>query len=130
GSGTVSIANLLHSPRMTELLRRFRRDFDNIIVDSPPMPQLSDARVLGRVADAVILVMRAGHTTRDAALAAAQRFAEAGTPLLGTILNDWNPKITPGYGYYSHYSSYYQHYSGSDTQSPSEPQPPSDPTTE
>jgi len=119
GSGTVSIANLLHSPRMTELLGRLRREFDNIMIDSPPMPQLSDARVLGRVADAVILVMRAGHTTRDAALAAAQRFGEDGTPVLGTVLNDWNPKINTGYGYYSHYSNYYQYYNHSrpDTQS-------------
>ena len=53
GPATVSIANLLHSPRMTELLRRLRRDFDNILVDSPPMQQLSDARVLGRLADGV-----------------------------------------------------------------------------
>jgi len=130
GSGAISIANLLHSPRMTELLGRLRREFDNIMIDSPPMPQISDARVLGRVADAVILVMRAGHTTRDAALAAAQRFGEDGTPVLGTVLNDWNPKINTGYGYYSHYSNYYQYYNHSrpdtqssldDTESPNDP---------
>ncbi len=121
-SGTLSIANLLHSPRMTEMLGRLRHDFDNIIIDSPPMPQISDARVLGRLADGVILVIRAGHTTRDTALAAAQRLAEDGTPLLGTILNDWNPKISTGYGYYdTSYYHYYHHGNGSDTESPNDP---------
>ena len=53
------------------------------------------ARVLGRMADRVILVVRAGQTTRAAALAAHQRFSEDGTKVLGTILNDWNPKHSP-----------------------------------
>ena len=75
---------------MGELMQRLRRDFDNVLIDSPPMGQISDARVLGRLADSVILVLRAGRTTRDAALAATQRFAEDGTPVLGTILNDWD----------------------------------------
>ena len=84
-----------------------------VIIDTPPMLQMPDARVVARSADAVILVARAHQTTRDAALAARQRFAEDGTKLLGTILNDWNPKDSPS-GYYGYYSSYgykgYSHY--------------------
>jgi Mrp family chromosome partitioning ATPase len=56
--------------------------------------------------DRVVLVMRAGKTTRAAAQAACQRFAEDGTRLLGTILNDWNPKRSPN-GYYGNYNGYY-----------------------
>ncbi len=105
-------SNLLYSPRMPELLQRLRLKFDTILIDSPPMLQIPDARVLGRLADAVILVIRAAHTTRDAAQAARQRFAEDGTPILGTILNDWNPKRAAGYGYYRYYRyyDYYRHY--------------------
>jgi len=109
GPGTVSIANLLYSPRMPELLSRFRREFDTVLIDTPPMLQISDARVLGRLADGVVLVLKAGATTRDMALAASQRFVEDGTPVLGTILNQWNPATTTGYGYYS---GYYQYYGG------------------
>jgi Mrp family chromosome partitioning ATPase len=56
----------------------------------------------------VILVTRAGKTTRDAALAARQRFNEDNTRVLGTILNYWDPRRTPGgyYGYYKGYSYY------------------------
>jgi capsular exopolysaccharide synthesis family protein len=107
GPGTVSISNLLYSPRLAELLNRFRKEFDTVLIDTPPMLQISDARVVGRLADGVILVLKAGQTTRDMALAATQRFAEDGTPVLGTILNQWNPNSTTGYGYYSDYHQYY-----------------------
>jgi capsular exopolysaccharide synthesis family protein len=106
GHGARRISNLLYSARLPELLARFRREFDTILIDTPPMLQISDARVLGRLADGVILVLFANHTTRDTALAAIQRFREDGTPILGTILNHWDPKRSPGYGYYN---SYYYH---------------------
>jgi Mrp family chromosome partitioning ATPase len=62
--------------------------------------QLPDARILGRHADAVILVVRAQHTTRDSARLACERLEADGIPLLGTILNNWNPaKATSSYGY-------------------------------
>jgi Mrp family chromosome partitioning ATPase len=66
---------------------------------APPTP---DARVLGRMADAVVMVNRAGHTTRDAAVAAQHRFSEDQTRVLGTILNDWDPSTSPN-GYYGYY---------------------------
>jgi Mrp family chromosome partitioning ATPase len=75
------------------------------------MLQMPDARVLGRMADNVIMVIRSGHTTKDAGLAATQRFREDGTKILGTILNDWNPKSAPN-GYYGYYSKYYKSYKG------------------
>ena len=110
GPEALGATNLLYSPRMPELLHRLRQKFDTILIDSPPMLQIPDARVLGRLADAVILVIRASLTTRDSAQAARQRFAEDGTPVLGTILNDWNPKRSPAYGYYKSYDRYYRHY--------------------
>ena len=55
---------------------KFKREFDMVIIDTPPMLQMPDARIVGRIADTVILVTRAGHTTRDVAVAAKQRFAE------------------------------------------------------
>jgi Mrp family chromosome partitioning ATPase len=59
--------------------------------------------------DRVILVVRAGKTTRDAAMAARQRFSEDGTPMLGTVLNDWNPQRSPN-GYYGYQNGYYGGY--------------------
>src|ERR1035437_8831224 len=73
--------------------------------DTPPMLQMPDARVIGRIADGVLLVFRAGQTRRDAAIAARQRFGEDETRVLGTILNGWDPKRSPN-GYYGYSKAY------------------------
>jgi Mrp family chromosome partitioning ATPase len=58
--------------------------------------------------DAVVLVFRAGQTTREAAAMSVNVFEADGVPVLGTVLNDWNPH-TMGHGYYpSGYSAYYR----------------------
>jgi capsular exopolysaccharide synthesis family protein len=107
GPATQAAANLLYSPRLTELLTRAKKEYDMVLIDTPPMLQMTDARVLGRMTDAVIMVARAEQTTRDALIAATQRLAEDRIRVLGTILNDWNPKRATN-GYYGYYrGSYY-----------------------
>ncbi len=110
GQWVPSASNLLYSPRLAELIRTFRGQFDVVLIDTPPMLHLADARVIGQHCDAVILVVRAGKTTRDMALAAWSKFQEDGTPVLGTILNDWDPGSSGlgyGGGYYGGYAKYY-----------------------
>ncbi len=104
--GNTIPSNLFYSPRMIRLLTRMRKEFDMVMIDAPPMIHLADARVLGRLADGVILVVRSGETTTESALYARQRFAEDGTRVLGTVLNSWDPKTTRRYGYGS-YGSYH-----------------------
>jgi len=103
------MSELLYSNRLAALIERLRQEFDAIVVDTPPMLHISDARVLARLADVVLLVFRAGQTTRKAAQAAKLRLAEDGTPLLGAVLNDWDPDA----GRYEYYQEYYKYYSGS-----------------
>jgi capsular exopolysaccharide synthesis family protein len=116
GSKTASIASLLHSSRMPELLEKVRDKYDAVLIDTPPMLHLPDARVLGRLADGVILVVRSNQTMRDAASSAAQRLQEDGTRILGTVLNDWDPKKSSGYSYGYRYRSYYHQYHQGDTE--------------
>ena len=99
GSCGVTPTNLFYSSRMSALLARLRREFDMIMIDAPPMIHLADARVLGRLSDGVILVIRSGQTTTESARFAIQRFAEDGTLVLGTVLNNWDPKNSGHYGY-------------------------------
>jgi Mrp family chromosome partitioning ATPase len=91
-------------------LRTARGEFDYVLIDTPPMLQLADARIISQHCDTVIMVVRAGKTTRDAGRAARQKFAQDGTPVLGVILNDWVPGLN-GYGYdskyYERYAKYY-----------------------
>jgi Mrp family chromosome partitioning ATPase len=108
GTPDSSIASLLHSPRTVEFLNRMREEFHTVIIDSPPMLRMADARVLGKAADAVVLVVHSAQTTRDEAATAAQRLTEDGTRVLGTILNEWDPRKTSHSGYGSGYR-YYQY---------------------
>ena len=100
GPGTVSITNLLYSGRMAALLQRLRKEFDTILLDTPPISYLSDARFVGRLADGAILVIRAGRTTRDMALSAKQRLVADGIPVFGTVLNAWDATARSGYADY------------------------------
>ncbi len=99
GKVNSNISNLLHSARLPKLLHCLRAEFDSVLIDSPPMLQVPDARVLGRAAGAVVLVIRAGQTSRDTALASRQRLAEDGTPVIGTILNNWDMQGASGIAY-------------------------------
>jgi capsular exopolysaccharide synthesis family protein len=81
---------LLYSPRMGELLRSVRLQFDTVLIDTPPVLPMADARVVARLADSVVLVVRANKTTREAAALACQRFTDDGTVVLGAVLNDWS----------------------------------------
>jgi polysaccharide biosynthesis transport protein len=92
GPTTDGLSSLLYSPRLTDFLQRVAKEFDLVLIDAPPMLHFADARVLGRHSDGVILVLRSGHTKRDAAMLARQRFDEDGTCVLGTILNSWDLK--------------------------------------
>jgi len=100
GEGVENISELLNSRRLPQLLRRLRGEFDVILIDTPPVMHFADARLLGRLADAVILVIRAGQTNREHALSACRRMAKDGTPLLGAILNDFSVKNSE-HDYYS-----------------------------
>ena len=106
GSTSSSIAGLLHSPRTLEFLNSMRQEFHTVIIDTPPMLTMPDARVLGRLADGVILVVRSAQTTSEQAAATAQRLREDGTRVLGTILNKWDPRKNSHSGYAYAYRSY------------------------
>jgi capsular exopolysaccharide synthesis family protein len=111
GPQVAAVTNLLYSGRMEQYLEILSHLFDVVLIDTPPMLQIPDARVLGRMAGGIVLVVRTGKTTRDAATAVRQRLQEDGTKILGTVLNDWNPKASPG-GYYGYTQGYYQSYKG------------------
>jgi succinoglycan biosynthesis transport protein ExoP len=111
GKSRYKVSTLLYSSRLPELLQLLRGHFDTVVFDTPPMVNIADARLVGRYADGVIMVVRSMYTTRDAALLARQRLQEDGTRLLGMILNGWDPSV-PGYSYYRNYYAGYHHYYG------------------
>ena len=96
-AGTHEAHNSLLQPAgLMQLIREAKIHFNRIVIDTPPVLELADARLLGRCADGVILIARAGTTTRQSAMIAHQRLTDDGIHVLGTILNDWDPKLSPG----------------------------------
>ena len=106
GHGDEELMELLHSPALPQLLDRLSASFDMVLIDTPPTLHMADTRILAREADGVILVFRASTTTLDAAAMARDLFDRDGIPLVGTILNDFNPQ-REGWG--SYYKGYYRY---------------------
>jgi capsular exopolysaccharide synthesis family protein len=104
-------AELLQSARMAQLLREQREQFDFILLDSPPVQQVTDSLALGPLADGTVLVVKAGGTTYEMLDSGIKRLHDSRAHLLGIVLNRLKKKHGDRgyYGYYSYYSQYRQH---------------------
>jgi succinoglycan biosynthesis transport protein ExoP len=105
GSEPANISRLLHSTHLDSLIEMARAEYDFVLIDSPPMMGMADARLLSRNADGVILISRAGETSPEQLGEARERLADDGTPVIGTILNGCDLRIEDP-SYVNHYNSY------------------------
>jgi len=100
-------SELLSSPRIDELIDDLRKHFDIVLFDSPPVLPVTDAAVLSRRMDAIVLVATAGVTTRRELGRAIELLRQVDAPLVGTVLNGTTDQ--GGYGYsrgtYRYYGS-------------------------
>ena len=96
--------NLLSGVRMRVLLQELVQRFDIVILDTPPVLATADARILGSLADGVLLVVRAGQTERLAAQRAQSQLVQAGARVLGVVLNDPGGEISREGDYYYPYA--------------------------
>lgn len=79
-------AELLGSTTMSKLLDELRTAFDVVIIDAPPVLAVTDAAVVGRAVDGVILVAAAGSTTRARLTSAVKNIETAGSRIAGTVV--------------------------------------------
>ena len=79
-------AELLAGPRMQELIKEHRRNYDQIIVDSAPLLLVSDAKALARLVDATLVVFNAAATRRGAAQRTVRELKEVGATIVGCVL--------------------------------------------
>jgi capsular exopolysaccharide synthesis family protein len=87
----------LASPRMKDLLSKAVAEFDWVIIDTPPVGLLPDARLLGDLVDAVLLVIEAGATPHAALERAIDEVGRE--RILGVVLNRATEGLLAGYGY-------------------------------
>jgi len=98
-------SELLGSTRMKTLLNSLRKHYAHILIDSPPSIAVTDAVVLSKSVDGVILVIRAGYTAKEIVKSGIAQFGAVGAHILGAILNG----VDMSRDRY-HYQYYYYHY--------------------
>jgi capsular exopolysaccharide synthesis family protein len=101
-------AELLASAQMVEVLAELRQQYDHIVVDTPPTLSVTDAVVLSTRADAVVLVIRCGQTTKPALRRSREILAQVSARVAGVLLNAVNLD-SPDYYYYYEYQGKYGH---------------------
>jgi polysaccharide biosynthesis transport protein len=95
-------AELLSSSSMQHLLAELKERFDYVVMDSPPVLHVSDARILAREVGAVILVAHGGKTPRDFVSHAKENLLHANANVIGVVLNNVDFRAV-GYDYYYRY---------------------------
>jgi len=104
-------SELLGSNRMAELVAQLEQEWDIVIFDTPPLGVVTDAAMISAEIDAVVLVVRAGETTRAAVDRALDALSHVKAHLAGAVLNEAHPEKLGGkYGYYYSYYYYYYYY--------------------
>jgi succinoglycan biosynthesis transport protein ExoP len=99
-------SELLGSTRMARLLNALRKEYAHILIDSPPSAAVTDAVVLSKSVDGVILVISAGHTAREIVKNSVAQFGAVSSSILGAVLNGVDMS-RDGYHYYQYYYYYY-----------------------
>jgi capsular exopolysaccharide synthesis family protein len=111
---------LVLSEGFRKMIDTLREYFDYVVLDSPPIGNVSDARILSVGADSTILVVKAFSTTRHHAHEAVAYLKNARARIGGVVLNDVDVRRKSYYAGYSHYRTYsgYGYNSGKEQATP------------
>lgn len=102
GPQSLNPSELLNSNRMKELIATVSEIYDWIIIDTPPVLFVSDARILSVMSDGVLVVVKAGSSTRSLLARTREQLAIVNARVIGSVLN--NVRVSR---MGRHYSSYY-----------------------
>ncbi len=107
-------SELLGSTAMQDLIGEWRKEYDHILFDSPPLLSVTDAVLLAVQADMVTLVVRSGQTTMGAVRCARDLLLQLKVPLRGIVLNAVDIQSPDHYYYYYSGSKYRGYYTDKD----------------
>jgi succinoglycan biosynthesis transport protein ExoP len=93
---------MLLSANMTALMQRVRETYNQIVIDAPPILSVTDGVVLARFADAVVLIVRHGKSSRHVVRRARDILVRSGAPIAGIVLNAVDLNAPEYYGYYEY----------------------------
>ncbi|HXU38826.1 MAG TPA: polysaccharide biosynthesis tyrosine autokinase [Blastocatellia bacterium] len=100
-------AELISSKRMKDLLKLMAGRYDHILIDSPPLINVTDPVILSSIVDGVILVVHGGKSPRAIAQRARQELLGVGAKIFGVVLNNIDMSREGYDAYYYYYNRYY-----------------------
>ncbi len=101
-------ADLLGSDQMRQLIDEMVTQYDQVIFDGAPCMIVSDAAVLGRMVDGVVLTVRAGKNTHGIVQRSRDSLAKVGAHMLGVVLN--GVRVTAGGYLRKNYETFYEYH--------------------
>ena len=112
-------AELLGSSKMRQVVEMLSKNFDYVLLDSPPVASFADSLILSSMVEGVIIVVKAGFTAREMAQRTKMHLQSVGAKILGVVIN--HIKLQPhDYYYYSTYYSRYYYQNGDGDESGAE----------
>jgi capsular exopolysaccharide synthesis family protein len=103
-------AEFLSSPKLEEVIGDLRDRFDILIIDAPPVLPVTDAVVMSRYLDGVLVVVAQNRTHRRSLARVHALLTQVGSQVLGSMINGAAIKGADAYGYYGQYGGYYGTY--------------------
>lgn len=113
GQNPPNPVELLSSPKMAKMLKMLRNGYDYIILDLPPIGEVSDALAVAKETDGILLVVRQDYCNRIALSSAIRQFEFVGSRILGIHFN-CSTERSGGYGK-KYYKKYHQKYGSYNT---------------
>lgn len=95
-------AEILSSNKMCQLLEQLKKGYDMVIIDTPPVGQVTDAAILAGITDGVLLVVASSQTRIDMAKRAKKALEGVNAHVIGTILTKLDISRSSYYYYYKY----------------------------
>ncbi len=118
GSSSRRAADLI-GRGLQRILDEASREYDLIILDAPPLLGFPEPLQMAAAVDGVIVVARAGQTSRKAVSSVISTLKRLRANVVGLVLNEVHKEVSNSYYYYGYYGKYYKHYNSGEDRSAS-----------
>ena len=105
GAKSPNPSGLITSARLTEMFERFKKEYDYIIIDTPPVGAVTDALLYSSLVSGYILSLRADYSNINLTKETINSIKNVGGTVFGVVLNSFNPKFDQHNKFYA-YSNY------------------------
>ncbi len=110
GGRSKSPTELLESPAFTQLIDRLKKEYDLVIVDSPPLGAVTDSLLIAESTDEVVYVCRFNRALRKHIRLYIKALRQGKNEILGVVLNGLSARRIEYYSNYRYYRSYKKYY--------------------